>query len=57
MNKNEDWNPDTACEEMAALFVEADRIMQQPHYKEDASTADMDSPGADLLPKTEVNES
>jgi hypothetical protein len=47
----EGWNPDQACEEMAALFASADRIMQQPHYLE-ASTADMDSPGADLLSQT-----
>jgi hypothetical protein len=26
--KPEGWNPDQACQEMAALFAQADRIMQ-----------------------------
>ncbi len=38
--QNRGWNPDRACEEMAALFQQADAILQQPHYREDVSTND-----------------
>jgi hypothetical protein len=54
MTIQEDWNPDTASEEMAALFAEADRIMQQPHYQhEDASGDELETRTADTLPTTE----
>ncbi len=46
----QDWNPDEAGKEMAALFAEADRIMQQPHYQEQASTKSLSGSGADFLP-------
>jgi hypothetical protein len=32
------WNPDTACEEMAALFDRADQITSKPIYQVQAST-------------------
>lgn len=36
-----DWNPDKACEEMAALFAEADRIMSKPIYQDKTSAGDV----------------
>jgi hypothetical protein len=51
----EDWNPDTACQEMAALFAQADAIFQQAHHQE-ASTKSLSRSGADPSQAT-VNES
>jgi len=48
------WNPDQACEEMAALFAQTDRIMQQPHYK--ASAEELDSPSAGSSQTIALNE-
>ena len=52
----EGWNPDQACEEMAALFAQADRIMQQPHYLK-ANADSMDSSSAGSLPSDQENQS
>jgi hypothetical protein len=52
----EAWNPDTAGEEMAALFAEADRIMQQPHYQE-ANADEVQNPSAGSLPTTDKKQS
>ena len=52
MTTQEDWNPDRACEEMAFLFNQTDKIINQPHYQ-DASADELDTPSADPLPTTE----
>jgi hypothetical protein len=51
------WNPDQACEEMAALFRRADEIFQQPHYLDEASADSMQASSADSFPPTQANES
>ncbi len=56
MTTQEDWNPSSACEEMAFLFNQADKIINQPHYQ-DASADELEPPSADSLPTTAVNES
>jgi hypothetical protein len=43
----ERWNPDQACEGMAALFRQADEIMQQPHYRDDVSGDELQTRTAD----------
>ncbi|HEY9834832.1 MAG TPA: hypothetical protein V6D26_30040 [Stenomitos sp.] len=57
MTIREDWNPDSACIEMAELFNQADKIINQPHYREDVSADELDTPSADSLQTTAVNES
>ena len=56
MKTEEDWNPETAGKKMAALFNQADEIMQQPHYHEDVSADELDNPSADSDQTTAVNE-
>ncbi len=41
---------------MAALFAQADEIINQPHYQDVVSGDELESPTADLLPTTEPNE-
>ena len=57
MTTQSDWNPDRACEEMAELFNQADQIISQPHYQEDASADELDTRSADASQTTAVNES
>ncbi len=52
MTIREDWNPDRACLEMAFLFNQADKIINQPHYQ-DASADELEPPSADSLPTTD----
>jgi hypothetical protein len=52
MTTQEDWNPERACQEMAFLFNQADKIINQPHYQ-DASADELEPPSADPLPTTE----
>ncbi len=57
MTQKIEWNPDTAGEEMAALFDQADSIFQQPHYQQvEASGDELHTRTADSLPTTAVNE-
>lgn len=53
MTTQSDWNPDRACEEMAELFKQADQIISQPHYQEDASADSLDGSSADPSPTTD----
>ena len=58
MTTQSDWNPDRACEEMAELFNQANKIISQPHYQvPDASAARPDISSADTSPTTDINES
>lgn len=43
---DEEWNPDTASQEMAALFERADEIMSNPLYDDKASTDSVDDSSA-----------
>jgi hypothetical protein len=56
VNADDNWNPRRACGEMAALFAQADEIINQPHYQDVVSGDELESPTADLLPTTEPNE-
>ena len=49
MTTREDWNPDSACLEMAFLFNQADQIINQPHYQVSVSADELDTPSADSL--------
>jgi hypothetical protein len=51
MTTQEDWNPSSASQEMAFLFNQADKIINQPHYQ-DASADELEPPSADSLPTT-----
>jgi hypothetical protein len=53
----EDWNPDRACVEMAELFNQADQIISQPHYQDDANADSVDNSGAGSSQTTQANES
>ena len=52
-----DWNPDRACEEMAELFNQADQIINQPHYQDDANADSLDNSGAGSSKTTQSTES
>jgi hypothetical protein len=54
MTTQEDWNPERACLEMAFLFNQADKIINQPHYQ-DASADELDTPSADPSPNDRKN--
>ncbi len=56
MTTQKNWNPDSACLEMAELFNQADKIINQPHYQ-DASADELEPPSADSLPTTDSNQS
>jgi hypothetical protein len=57
MTTQEDWNPSSACEEMAFLFNQADKIINQPHYREDVSADELQTPSADSLQTIDTNQS
>ncbi len=57
MTTREDCSPDSACLEMAFLFNQADQIINQPHYQVSVSADELDTPSADSLQTTAVNES
>ena len=57
MTTQSDWNPERAGEEMAELFNQADQIISQPHYQEDISADEPQTPSADSLPTLDVYES
>ncbi|HEY9606473.1 MAG TPA: hypothetical protein V6C85_32995 [Allocoleopsis sp.] len=57
MTTQSDWNPERAGEEMAFLFNEADQIISQPHYKEDASADRPHISSASTSQTTEINQS
>lgn len=53
MTTREDCSPDRACLEMAFLFNQADKIINQPHYQVLVSADELDTPSADSLPTTD----
>jgi hypothetical protein len=56
MTTQENWNPSSASLEITFLFNQADKIINQPHYQ-DVSADELDTPSADSLQTTAVNES
>jgi hypothetical protein len=49
------WNPDQAGEELVGLFTQADRIFQQPHYRDNTSADGLDNSSAGSLPTDQTD--
>jgi hypothetical protein len=53
MTTQKNCSPDRASLEMAELFNQADKIINQPQYREDVSADELDTPSADSLQTTD----